>query len=386
MDYLAKLFYRLYDHTLFFPENISIRNFFEKSFQHYIPFTPYTIDDFTKFHKKLSDRLQSQTKHNANLNKKTPRKLEFNSNQLHRLSRETSDSLKIKKPNYISSTFLFYSISYAALRDVWQDIENYHRSNTSVNAVKPSEFPEKNIAKCLMVSHSIIEYMVNKKYRIQIHEIPKLIRDSIHFTDRAAATKNSKNWLWCSKCMKKNSISLFVNGKCPRCQNSRKKVWKIDFKSIQILKVNVVNDMLFLQNHRPEFDTFMNYLSSMIRNELDVNRQYIGYFEKYENQVFNSESSYLRKYNFRMCHYDSENSSKKKSHSLTEKEILNSNLIESKYIVEIHSFVLNSSKEGMIRINQILHEYNYPTEFTRKKILHDLLWMQIYLKFKKNTS
>lgn len=383
MDYLAKLFFRSYEYALSFPEDISIgEDFFQKSFQEFIPFTPYTIGDFTKFDKKLSEKFQKSQINSLNNRKKsksTSNDIEFNSNTLHKLSREYSDSLNIKNSNKLSSAFLFYSISYTALRDVYQELESYNRRN-SPSDTTTIKFPEEEIAQCLMIAHSIIEYMVNKKYRIQIHEIPKLILDS-GFGYRAAATKNSKNWLWCSKCMRKGTRSIFVNEKCPRCKNSRKKVSKIDFNSIRTMKYNVISELVFMQDHRSVFIAFMNSLSYVIKNEPDVNHQYISYFKKYENQIFNSESSYLKKYNFRMCHYNSENSSKKKSHSLTEKEILDSNLIDREYLKEIHSFLKNPSGEGIIRINRILYKYNYPKEFIREKILNDVLRMQIYFNF-----
>jgi hypothetical protein len=383
MDYLAKLFYRSYDYAAFLPEGVLV-DFFGKTFQDIIPFTPHTISDFIKFNNEISEKhLRRQVKSHDSESKHTSKKIEFNSNQLHKLSREHVDGLKVRNPNKLSSAFLFYSISYAALRDLWQDFENYHQSrvlsNVSSASTDTSAFPERELAKCLVISHSIIEYMVNNKHHIQIHKIPKLIIDSQTSGYRGAATKNSENWLWCSKCIQKGIKSLFVNGMCPKCKNTKRRVSKIDFKSIQTLKYNVVNDMIFFLFYRREFDVFMNNLRDLIINDPDVNAQYLNFFEKYQKQVTNSESSYLKKYDFKMCHYDTSNPSNKKSHSLTEEEILNSKIIDQEYLSEIHVLVANPSIEGLIRTTILLRRYNFPKEYIQEKILFDISRMEISL-------
>ncbi len=79
-----------------------------------------------------------------------------------------------------------------------------------------------------------------------------------------------------------------------------------------------------------------------------------------------------------MCHYTSDNSSKKKSHSLTRKEILDSNIIDLEYLKQIQSFLLDPTGEGRIRMFQILDEYNFPKEFILEKIFTDISRMKIF--------
>jgi hypothetical protein len=138
------------------------------------------------------------------------------------------------------------------------------------------------------------------------------------------------------------------------------------------MKYNIINDIKYYMFHYSKFLEFMSEVAEQIKNDEDTKSCYLSNFKKYEEQVINSEYSYLKKYDYYMHHYD--NPSKKKICSLTKDDILKIIIIDDEYTKIIRHGIETKgfSHEGE-KLIEILDKYNYPKEFALGKTAIDFI-------------
>jgi hypothetical protein len=182
----------------------------------------------------------------------------------------------LKNVNRASLSCLFYSISFSSLRDVYKEIEDFSPQDVdfqnSQNIMKSNRFV---FAQCIMIPYCYIENIVDKRYHIPVHKIPKYIRDSFDHDIRGASTKNSMNWLICINCFENGRKSSFKNGKCPVCGNTKKRISRIDPKSIKNLRYNIINDILFYYRYYYTLLVHMSEITDLIKNHSEVREKFI---------------------------------------------------------------------------------------------------------------
>ncbi len=239
------------------------------------------------------------------------------------------------------------------------------------------------IPKCLLLVSLSGEYLVDKRYHIQVNKIRKLMIDSWEFGYNAASTINSSEWLICEKCLKKGRKSHFEKEECAVCKNSRKKISKINPKSIRTMKFNIINDIRHYIFYYCRFLDFMSRLTEQIKNNEHIRKEYLSYFKGHEEQILKSEHSYLKQPSYYMCHYDTANPSKRKTCSLTKNDILNVKINDNEYNKLIMDAVEKKPiDKGPERLMAILDKYRYPKEFALEKTFID--FMKISLKKSDN--
>jgi hypothetical protein len=298
---------------------------------------------------------------------------EYNNNNIYKISREIINKETIKRPNRLSIFSLFCSISFASLRDIYLEMENTPLPQSFSNDFTNTNTKNSQcIATCLIIPHYYTESALNNKYHISEFNISKIITDSFNYGNRAASTKNSKNWLICVNCLENRQSSMIKKGKCPVCGNNRKKIVKIDPSLIGQMKYNLVNDIRFYYFYFPMLIRFMSVVTDFLKNDPVIRGDYLDRFKSYENQIIYSKSTYLRRNTYQMRHYDTTNASNKKSHTLTESELLNTKVIDNDYINTLSFLASDPSNTGTIdKLIVILLKFKYPHEFIMKKIEFD---------------
>ncbi|MBA3283652.1 MAG: hypothetical protein H0U27_01150, partial [Nitrosopumilus sp.] len=338
LDYNAKVFYRLYEFLTLLPFDAELEKEFNiTKYAKIVPFSPHNNGDIKSFEDRFTDLLSKKydifNKRNSSIHSdKINPKIEYNNNNIYKLNREIDMSQSLKNLSRPSLSCLFYSISFASLRDIYKEIEDFGSQDTDFqnvqNEMKSNSFI---FSQCIMIPYCYIENILDKRYHIPVHKIQKFIRDSFDHGIRGASTKNSKNWLICVNCLGNGRKSLFINGKCPVCGNTKKRISRIDPKSIENIRYHVINDMLFYYRFYHTMLINMSDITDLIKNQSGLRESYLFNFKKYEIQVIDSESSYLKTHNYLLCHYNKERKSKKISHSLNELDILNTRIIDNDY-------------------------------------------------------
>ncbi len=162
--------------------------------------------------------------------------------------------------------------------------------------------------------------------------------------------------------------------KCSNCNNSRKAISKINPKSIQTMKYNIINDIKFYEDYYYTFLGFMSGLTNLIKNDEYIKECYLSNFKKYEEQIINSSHSYLKEYTYYMCHYDTINPSKKKTCSLCKTDIINIIINDDEYRKLISDVIeKRSNYQTAQNLKEILYKYNFPEEFALQKTYTDYL-------------
>lgn len=387
LDYNAKIFFRLHEHLTILPPSKEQERHFDID-HHYpriIPFTPHAISDFYEFEQRVTTMLSRDLEEyypekGSKLSAIAHLPNDYTSNRVRKISREFVKKGATKRINRLSMFCLFCSISFAALRDIYMKIENTcfdsSFSNEDINMTKVNF---QNIATCLIIPYYYTEPVFNKKYHVSQFKILKILKDSFVYGNWAASTRNSKNWLFCMKCLEDRKLNLITKkGKCPKCCNTRKKVMKLDSKSVAQFKHKIINDIRLYYLYYPLLIKFMTTTTEIL-NDPTTREKYLNNFKNYENQIISSKSTYLRNYKYQMIHYDTINSSKKTSHSLTELDILNTIIVDDhEYLKELVyvSTISSIPNDRKNKILKILTTYNYPNELIAYKIYIDQLQAQ----------
>ena len=387
LDYNAKNFYKQHEHLTFNPPNEAQESSFNiDEYNRIILFTPHNREDIINFEQRFmkifSNNIDfyypesSKTKTKTNIIADLP--IDYNNNNIYKLARETIKNETTRRPNRISIFCLFCSISFASLRDIYQKVEHSYVPNLSSNYhIDELKKYYQTLATCLIIPYYYVEYIFNNKYRISQFDILNLIRDSQDYGSRAASSRNAHNWLFCITCLENKRISFIKNGKCIHCLNSRKKMTKLDSKSIQTMYFNIKNDMYFYYINYLTLVKFMSIITNFLKNDYIVKEEYFSHFNRYKHQISNSKLLYLRKCHYQIRHYDATILPKKKIHYLTNSEILNTKVKDHEYLNEIIMQSINYPNIETNRLIDILTRYRFPDEIMLEKILKDLKDFQI---------
>jgi hypothetical protein len=297
LDYNAKMFYKLYEYCSYLPYNKTLEEELNiDKYLKFVPFSPHSfeeikdiefifalnlLEDFDEYNNKLiNDEIGGRIINNKDYNNKSLCKIDRDLNKRHKRTIHGS-----------SIAFLYFSISYAASRDLFYMM-------ISIGSKKIATEMEKNeekIARCLLFINLFSEYLVDNRYHIPIEKISQLMKDSVEYGLNATSTKNSFDWLICKKCFDKERLSLFENGKCPKCNNTKKIVSRLDPKTIQKMMNDVGNEIRCYMTHYMRFLGFMSEITNQIKNYEIIRMDYLSLFKKHAIQIMKSEKKYLKK-------------------------------------------------------------------------------------------
>jgi hypothetical protein len=242
----------------------------------------------------------------------------------------------------------------------------------SQDCLEKLKVTDRILANCLIIPYYLLERVINNRYHIPFEKITQLICYS-DYGYRAASTKTSSNWLFCLKCYESGHVSLLENGTCLVCGGGRKKITRFDPKSIEKLIHNVINELSFYDFYYPTLVQFIRGVTDALKDPL-FKGHYLSRFNKYENEIIHCESSYLKSPKYQMRHLDAMNSSKRKSHSLSEEELLNTKIMDEEYTraVSLQGYD-PSAVASNNKLFSILNNLKYPRELIKKKIHFDIL-------------
>jgi hypothetical protein len=375
LDYHAKMFYKLYAFCSYLPYNKALEEELNiDKYLRFVPFSSHSIEeikdiefifalnlseDFDEYNNKLiNDEIDGRIIDNKYYNNKSLCKIDRDLNKRHKRTVHGS-----------SIAFLYYSISYAALRDLFYMMMSTSSKKITTEIEKDGE----KIARGLLFVNLFSEYLVDKRYHIPIEKISQLMIDSVEYGLNAASTKNSFDWLICKKCFDNRRLSLFEDGKCSKCNNTKKIVSRLDPRTIKKMMKDIGNEMRCYKTHYMSFLGFMSEITNQIKNNEIIRMDYLSLFKKYAIQIMKSEKKYLNKNYYCMIHSDNGKENKKSSCMLTEDDILNIQTYDDKYIKTIVDYI---EKKGSIDVYKelidILSSYNYPNEFIGKKAYKDI--------------
>jgi hypothetical protein len=216
LDFNAKVFYRLYEFLTYLPFDKKLEHKFNiDKYVRFVPFSPHSTEETKVFENKfiniLSQKFEKQNKKLSTIseNNKVVPKIEYNDNYLHKIKRELNKKGK-RVAHGSSISCLYYSISFAALRDLYEEMEHYMYPEpySLESKIEMDEF-NKTISKCLLFINLFSEYLVDNGYHIPVTEIWKLMIDSTNFGYNAASTKNSYTCQICTKCIENGRVSPF---------------------------------------------------------------------------------------------------------------------------------------------------------------------------------
>jgi hypothetical protein len=182
------------------------------------------------------------------------------------------------------------------------------------------------------------------------------------------------------KCLEKgNEVLIAKRKKCPVCNYSRKKIAKLNPKSIQTAKYNFVNDDLFYEFYYPLLSEFMNIITNLSKNEEYTRNFYISIFKEQEKQFINSRYSYLKKSHYYMKHYVKVNHPEKKTCSLTQTDMLKIEINDEEYKKKtiINAILKKSDPLDPEKLLEILDKYNYPKELAIAKTDIDFMYASV---------
>lgn len=379
LEYNAKNFYKQHEHFTYLPVDLEQeKRFILDEYYKILPFTPHNREDVIDFEKKWIEILSKDSKLRYPI--KIPKvsnsltlPREFNNNNIYKISKEFLRKETYPRPNRLSIFCLFCSVSFASLLEVFNELEQESYPELfSSGSVLDCEYCCQCLVKCIILPYSYIEIIFNEKYHISEFNILKLIKDSHEHSIRGASTRNSKNWLICIKCLENRHLSWIEKEKCLKC-GSPKKITRLDPKIVERIYCNAVNDTRFLVVHYLLLVKFWSKLTNLLKNDSKIREKYISAFKKYENEILNPKSTYLKNHDYLMIHYDPIKSSKKTSHSLSELEMLNTRVIDNEYLLGLTFFSLRGPGPFINRIANLLSDYGFPDEIVLTKLSADFL-------------
>jgi hypothetical protein len=383
-DLNAKYFYRIY-------ENLTFAQNSYDSIDHdklYNP-PPYVIPAYfyndkiviDTFEKKMKPILENKYElYNKNLkytnNHNKTLDVNYTKNNLYKREREIFKEKK-KTVSKVAIHCLFYSISFAALRDTWKLIREEYSGifdNCDSHYSDLIKNDDERLVKSICTIYNITKSDFDNRNFFGYSELSKLIGERKTYGSHIASAKNDYRLPFCSKCLNKDR-TITTSDRCPVCGNDKRKRVKINPKQIDKYYVDGVNNMLFAITFLPIFIPFMMFIVNMMNIPVCKN-SYLSNFKKYEDQVINSGYSYLKSSRYYIRH-SGKKEPKRQNCSLKLLDILNIIIKDSLYELWIEIIISNSIVPDFgnyqnTTLQYIHSEYNYPKELILLKILIDV--------------